>query len=217
VTGLSMSDQGAFVVVADLLAHWWSRPTVAEVDCWLGAAEIEADVRRQLAGDAAGSSPGEVALTYRGDEVPALLTEYERLFVGPAKVPCPPYESYWRDDVPIDLWHSLMGPCTADLRRLYRELRIDVDPAAGELPDHVAVEFEALAYALTRDDGDEGERVAASLIREHLSVWLPKLCHSVAKEARHPFYHDLADITVNWLEHIQRYLATEAEAPPVSP
>ncbi len=196
-----LPDQGTITAAADLLAHWWSRPVAAEVGCWLGSAEIEADVRRQISGD---TSPGDGRLPYSAGQVPVLLDEYERLFVGPGQVPCPPYESFWRDDVPIDLWHSLMGPCTADLRRLYRELGIDMDPAAGELPDHVAVEFEALAYALSRPDRGH---VAGALVTGHLDQWLPRLCRAVASEAGHPFYAGLAAVTVDWLGHIQRHLA----------
>ena len=142
---------------------------------------------------------------------PALVGEYERRCGGPGQVPCPPYESFWRDDVPIDLWHSLMGPCTADLRRLYRELGIGMAPAAGELADHVAVEFEALAFALSRPDGD---RVAGALVSDHLSRWLPRLCRAVAAGAGHPFYAGLAAVTLDWLRYIERYVAPATEAGP---
>ncbi len=200
--------QATVTVAADLLAHWWSRPVAAEVKCWLGAAGLAADVRRQLSADPDGELPSSAG------EVPALLDEYERLFVGPGQVPCPPYESFWRDDVPIDLWHSLMGPCTADVRRLYRDLGIDLDPAAGELPDHVAVEFEALACALSRPDGGH---VAEALVTDHLGRWLPRLCRAVASEAGHPFYGGLAAVTLDWLGHIQRHLAPPAGITPSPP
>lgn len=202
-------DAATAVAAADLLAHWWSRPVEAEVGTWLGAAGIESDIRRRLAGN-----PGDTGLPYSGDQVPALLDEYERLFVGPGQVPCPPYESFWRDDVPIDLWHSLMGPCTAELRGLYREIGIDMAPNTGELPDHVAVEFEALAFALSGADSD---RVAAALVSDHLSQWLPRLCRAVASEAGHPFYARLAALTLDWLGHIQRRVAPSGEAKPGSP
>lgn len=190
---------------ADVLAHWWSRPVPEEVRWWLGAARTDAELGRLL-----GTDHERHWLPRGSAEVPALLDEYERLFVGPGRVPCPPYESFWRDDVSIDLWHSLMGPCTADLRRLYRELGIDIAPAAGVLPDHVAVEFEALAFALSRADGDhsdsdvEAQRIAAELVSAHLSRWLPRLCRSVAGEAGHPFYAGLAAVTAEWLGHFER-------------
>lgn len=206
---LALPGQGTITAAADLLAHWWSRPVAAEVECWLVAAEIEADVRHQLSGS---TTPG--GLPYGASQVPALLDEYERLFVGPGQVPCPPYESCWRDDVPIDLWHSLMGPCTADLRRLYRELGIDMDQAAGELPDQVAVEFEALAYALSRPDG---AHAAEALVTDHLGQWLPRLCRAVATEAGHPFYAGLAAVTLDWLGQIQRHLTPAAEISPGPP
>lgn len=207
---LALPGQGTVTAAADLLAHWWSRPVAAEVGSWLGAAEIEADVRRQFSGDT-GTGGG---LPYSAAQVPVLLDEYERLFVGPGQVPCPPYESFWRDDVQIDLWHSLMGPCTADLRRLYRELGIDMDPAAGELPDHVAVEFEALAYAFSHPHGGH---VAEALVTGHLGRWLPRLCRAVTNGARHPFYAGLAAISVDWLGHIQRRLSPAADIQPSRP
>jgi len=199
-------DSATAVAAAELLAHWWSRPVQAEVAVWLGAAGVESDIRRRLTRS---QDPGATGLPYSADQVPALLDEHERLFVGPGQVPCPPYESFWRDDVPIDLWHSLMGPCTAELRQLYREIGIDMAPDASELPDHIAVEFEALAYALSVADCD---RVAGALVSDHLSQWLPRLCRAVASEAGHPFYVGLAAVTLDWLGHIGRCVARPGEA-----
>ncbi len=205
---LAEAERDISTAAASLLAHWWSRPVATEVGAWLSMAGIEADVSRLLS-----ANPAAGALPYRSSDVPALLAEYERLFVGPGQVPCPPYESFWRDDVPIDLWHSLMGPCTAGLRRLYRELGIDVDPAAGELPDHVAVEFEALAYALSRAGGDD----VAKALAGHVSQWLPPLCRAVASEAQHPFYASLAALTPEWLAQIHSYAGKAAGAQPGAP
>lgn len=125
-----------------------------------------------------------------------MLTEYERLFVGPGHLPCPPYESVWRTDVAAYQRQSLMGPCVTDLYRLYAQLGID--PSDAELPDHVAVELEALSYALSLPDGG-GEPVAASLLTDHLGVWLPRWCQSVVEQSRLPFYAQLAQLTQNWL------------------
>ncbi|HEX9033367.1 MAG TPA: molecular chaperone TorD family protein [Streptosporangiaceae bacterium] len=205
-----MSADGAAATSAvALLAHWWSRPVEDEVSTWVAWRADAAEVASDLAG---GMAPAGLPAATSGDG-PALLEEYERLFVGPAKVPCPPYESYWRDDVPIDIWHSLMGPCTAELRQLYRRLGIDVTGGQPELPDHVAVELEALAYALTRPDGHD---VAHSLLTGHLGRWLPRLCKAVAAQASHPFYRDLAVITPVWLTAIAERVVP-AHSPPTTP
>ncbi len=209
MSNLCDADRDISAKAVALLAHWWSRPAATEVDIWLGMADIADDVSRRLPGNT-----GTGALPPRPGDVPALLAEYERLFVGPGQVPCPPYESFWRDDVPIDLWHTLMGPCTADLRRLYRKLGIEMDPAAGELPDHVAVEFEALAYALSRADSND---VAKTLVADHVSQWLPRLCRAVASEAQQPYYAGLAAVTLEWLAKIRSYVGEAAGARPGAP
>ncbi len=138
------------------------------------------------------------------EDVPALLEEYERLFVGPGQVPCPPYESFWREDVPVDIRRTLMGPCTADLKRAYLDLGLQVSSSSGELPDHVAIELEALAYALSFE---ETAPVARQLFEEHLAQWLPRLCRAVAHEAEEGFYRDLAVLTLDWLAAIKGYFA----------
>lgn len=124
------------------------------------------------------------------------LEEYDRLFVGPGHVPCPPYESFWRDDVPPYLRRSLMGPCTEQLRLLYQQLGLRVAAASGELPDQVALELEALAVALAAPGSLS---TAQALLSDHLMRWLPKFCRAVTHEATVPFFRDLASLTVIWL------------------
>ena len=185
-----LATDNALACAADLLSHWWSRPAPEELSVWLSAGDMETAVTAQVEGVL--SCP---ALTVAIGDGKGLLQEYERLFVGPGPVPCPPYESYWREDAPIDVRRSLMGPCTTDLRCLYQQLGVDVGPSAGELPDHVAVEWEALVYAIR-----SGSRpVARSLVVDHLRKWLPRLCRAVGKETGSEFYRRLADRTVGWL------------------
>ena len=127
---------------------------------------------------------------------PALAAEFERLFVGPGPVPCPPYESYWRDDAPFLLRGSLMGPCTAALVDLYARVGMQLAPACAELPDHVAVELEALAVALADPSGRD---VAAALLGEHLASWLPAFCSAVERETVEEHYRSLAVTTRAWV------------------
>jgi len=204
------AEAGTVIEAVDLLAHWWSRPIAHEVSTWLDAAKIEADVRSRISGGPE-SRAGQLATGPH--DVHALLDEHERLFVGPGRVPCPPYESYWREDVPVDIRRSLMGPCTADLRRLYGELEIEMTPETRELPDHIAVELEALAYALSFE---ETSSVAEEIFFDHLRKWLPRLCRAVVHEAELPFYRDLGALTLEWLAYVQRYFE-RAEAGPGSP
>ena len=205
-------EDGVTVITAlDLLAHRWSRPVENEVVKWLESAEIEARILERIFGDA---ESGEQRLSLRVDDVPALLNEYERLFVGPGHVPCPPYESFWREDVPVDIRRSLMGPCSAELRTLYAALEIEVAPAMNEMADHIAVELEALAYALSFD---ETIPVARQIFFQHARQWLPRLCRAVINEAAHPFYRGLGGVTLDWLAYVQRYFETAREMQPETP
>jgi TorA maturation chaperone TorD len=191
----------AEVVIAavDLLSHFWSRPVATEIQIWSEADDIEARTHRLIASDPA-SQPLEVRLSL--EESLDLLDEYERLFVGPGQVPCPPYESFWREDVPVDIRRTLMGPCTAELKELYLELGLQVSSGSGELPDHVAVELEAIGYAVLFD---KTGAVAKRLFDEHLCRFLPRLCRAVSHDTQSPFYRDLAALSLDWMAGLKSY------------
>ncbi len=189
-SGEFVVDQNAAIAMLDLLAHWWSRPVADEVQTWLGASELE----EELSGYIPGASSSLVA---RVSTVEEMLDEYEQLFIGPGPVPCPPYESYWRNDVSVDIRRTLMGPCVADLNRLYAKMGLEVPPESGDLPDQVAIEFEALAYSLSFLEGDN---IAHAIFFQHVAKWLPRFTKSVVREAHLPFYEELGRVTRNWLE-----------------
>jgi TorA maturation chaperone TorD len=206
-------DEATTVVLAlDLLSHWWTRPSSGELAEWVEATGTEALVRERINHNSMTAAAPSLAVG-PGD-AQMLADEYERLFVGPGHVSCPPYESFWREDVPVDIRRSLMGPCTAQLRQLYQQLRIELGPATGEMPDHVAVELEALAYALTFD---ETVPIARVLFADHLRQWLPRLCRAVAHEATVDFYRDLAALSLDWLGYVQQHLASLAGEQPGTP
>jgi TorA maturation chaperone TorD len=193
---------GAETIVAavDLLSHFWSRPVTDEVASWAEARDLEAATDRRISSD-----PLREPVRVPGlEEVPRLLDEYERLFVGPGQVPCPPYESFWREDVPVDIRRTLMGPCTAELKEIYSDLGLQMSSQSVELPDHIAIELEAMAYALSFE---ETAPVARRIFEEHLARWLPRLCRAVAHEVVEAFYRDLAVLTLDWLAAIKGYFA----------
>jgi putative dimethyl sulfoxide reductase chaperone len=190
---------GVLASAFELLSHYWCRPVAEELVLWTAFRDDAEKVRLLLATDQ----------TLRPLEIPTnpdeLLDEHERLFVGPGQVPCPPYESFWRTDVPVDIRRSLLGPCTSDLKRLYAELGLVLDVSSGELPDHVAVELEAIAYALS---SEETLPVARELLFEHLGHFLPRLCRAVVHESEHDFYRALAALTLDWMDSLKALLTS---------
>ncbi len=177
---------------AVVLSRLWSRPTADEFQVWLQWRDSADHLFRQVC----------ESDEYAWDEldVPELLAEYERLFIGPGPVPCPPYESYWRQDVSFDMRGSLMGPCTAELRDLYGDLGLETAPATGEMPDFLPIELEAFAYALASTERFETGRV---IFAGHLRHWLPRFADAVERASRHHFYADLARVTAAWAAEVE--------------
>lgn len=189
----SVTDGAARLApAARFLAAWWSRPTAEEIDRWAAswpqASELEPD----------GVAALEDAM--HASEPDTLLEEYERLLVGPGRVPCAPYESLWRDDVPRREQGRLMGDVAEDVARIYREIGLHVRADAHELPDHIAVEWEALAYALEQG----ADEAADELARAHLAVWIGPFCTAVATATHEPFYAALAEVTSAWIVALAR-------------
>lgn len=122
-----------------------------------------------------------------GRELPM---EYERLFVGPAAIPCPPYEAVWRKDRPKHEQGTVMGPSTSDVVGIYRELGLQFRREQMELADHLAIELEALAFAWT-----SGEDAIAHRLSQRINFWIPDFCASVVENSRIEFYRGLAMIT----------------------
>lgn len=177
---------------ARLLAGWWSRPTGEEIGRWAICWGEARDTAARIGEPESHVSELEGALAE--SSAAALLAEYERLLVGPGRVPCAPYESLWRTDVTRREQGVLMGASAAEVTAVYRELGLQVRGDAHELPDHLCVEWEALAYAFE----SEANELAATLVHDHLARWTPAFTSAVAAEAEQPFYSTLARLTAEW-------------------
>lgn len=120
----------------------------------------------------------------------------------------PPYESVWRTDRPRLAQGTVMGPAAAAVKALYGEIGLRVRDDAHELPDHIAIELEALTVALGRVDS---EGAARSLLQDHLAIWLPPFCGRVDSMAAHPFYRALAAGTPEWISGLLRFTAVTGD------
>lgn len=126
--------------------------------------------------------------------VDELKIEYTRLFVGPFALPAPPYGSVYLDD-----GRRLMGDSTIDAVRRYREVGIEMDPVQHDVPDHIAVELEFMAYLLHLEqvaaaDDDAVEKALErqeSFLEKHLCAWVPIFAEKVEQDTESAFYHEL--------------------------
>ncbi len=187
---MSTVQPRADVAAALLLTRWWSQPTDEERGAWDAVWGDARGVAESLGLDIA---PLDGLRTAAGATDPEfLLEEYERLFEGPGRVPCAPYESLWHADTREQ--GSLMGAPADAMSTLYRRIGLEVREDSHELPDHLLLECEALACALERDPASAGE-----LLEDHLGVWIGPFCTAVTAATEEPFYVTLAELTPRWL------------------
>lgn len=176
--------------IAHCLADWWTRPDTDRMALWASAGyqEHAVSIWREVVGSAPAESVKKL-LSVVAVEQAELAAEYERLFVGPAAIPCPPYEAVWRKDRPKHEQGTVMGQSTAEVVRLYRDLGLRLRADQMELADHVAIELEALAFAM-----DTRAEIVPGLF-ERLRLWIPDFCASVIDSSNLEFYRGLAGIT----------------------
>ncbi|WP_419787148.1 TorD/DmsD family molecular chaperone [Pseudodesulfovibrio sp.] len=103
--------------------------------------------------------------------------DFNRLFVGPAAVPAPPYASAYAKE-PI-----LMGRSTMEVRDAYRSLGLMV-PDQGSTPDdHLAYELDAVAAMVGAGEDVPGlEEVREWFIGEHMADWIPRFVDAVRQQ-----------------------------------
>jgi TorA maturation chaperone TorD len=122
-----------------------------------------------------------------------LQAEYTRLFIsGYPKTPCPPYESAYREG-------RLMGQANAATRALYSEWGMVIEPP---LADHLATEFEFLAFLLTLaqttpEVADQALAARTAFLTEHLGQWLPQFAADLQAHTRFEGYRKLADFLLS--------------------
>ena len=131
-------------------------------------------------------------------ELEDLLWEYTRLFIGPYKLPCPPWESVYTSSKKL-----MVQEAYDEVRDFYKELGLTVnDPDI--MPDHIGVELNFISVLFEKMN-DESERrlyymdIANRFIDEHLMKWVPQFTQDMENAANSSFYKTLAQVTKNFI------------------
>lgn len=122
------------------------------------------------------------------DELDGLRGEYTRLFIGPAKLPAPPWESVY-----VSSDGLIFQACTLEVRRVYREAGYQTAAYPHEADDHLAAELDFMAQLSedARAAYDVGERNRAfellscqrRFLDEHLVTWVGAFAQRLAEGA----------------------------------
>ncbi len=134
------------------------------------------------------------------DEVHEKLTdEYTRLFLGPGRLPVPPYESMYMDG-------TMMGKSLLEVKKVYRKAGVGKSGDYAEPEDHIAFELKFMHWLCEEgiNAGDD-ERVKESIalqkdfMNEHLMRWAPKFCDDLYESKQADFYKGIAKVTKGFL------------------
>jgi TorA maturation chaperone TorD len=128
-----------------------------------------------------------------------LLWDYTRLFIGPYKLPCPPWESVYTSQKKL-----MMQDAADDARRAYAELGLVIDDLAV-MPDHIGAELNFLAILYERagerrEDQSDHVRIGDAFLNDHLTKWVPQFTADMEIAAETHLYKALARTTRNTIE-----------------
>lgn len=138
-----------------------------------------------------------------------LPSRYVSLFVVNSEgVPCPPYESVYRQAAGLS-----PGWLLAQVEREYEAAGLTLTPALGELPDHVAVELEFMASLCSHEGQGWEERSLAqgvwalqrqkAFLEGHLAQWFPEFAQRVSAADRGGIFAAVATGAQSFIYHDQ--------------
>ncbi len=138
-----------------------------------------------------------------------LKTEYTRLFIGPTKLPAPPWESVYRSKQGL-----LFQESTLAVREFYRKFNMLPQDYPHVADDSLALELHFMAKlsekALDALRADRMEDLNYYLngqnifLQSHLLVWVPKFLERMADAPSDLMYPQLALVTDDFLRRDQK-------------
>ena len=133
-------------------------------------------------------------------DLESLKVEFCRLFVGPFRVPAPPYGSVY-----LDGDRSVMGESTRDVLARYKQEGLSISTHFRDAPDHITAELEFVCYlnqmaiaAAENGDFDRSGQYREKrkrFLQDHLGAWIPDFERHIENSAQSDFYKNLARAT----------------------
>lgn len=138
-----------------------------------------------------------------------LEVEYNRLFVGPNPPRVYPYESMYQGP-----GGAAMGEAALHVLSTYALEGLCPGDVEKDLPDHVALELEFLAYLCAREAAALEERNEEKIfhyvgrqrdfIKNHLARWVSMFCREILRETQEDFFKC-------WANLLERFIRWEAK------
>jgi TorA maturation chaperone TorD len=125
-------------------------------------------------------------------ELDDLIWDYTKLFVGPYKLPSPPWESVYTSRQKL-----MMQEAYEEVKIFYKEAGFTVqDP--NVMADHIGAELNFLAILYQKNDPG----LAKKFIQEHLLRWVSQFTKDMEKAATTALYKTLAKVTRDYISSL---------------
>ncbi len=131
-----------------------------------------------------------------GDTLADLRADFTQLFIGP-KDQLPPYQSVWQHG-------QFEGASTGTMRTYFEVLGYLPETVAvdGVMPDHLAVQFDAMRFVLESASTPEPAHALVDLVASFFDdslTWAMPLINAVGNRATTGFYRSIARLTAEFL------------------
>ncbi len=134
----------------------------------------------------------------------AIKPEYARLFIGPRRVPVPPYESVYRENR-----KSIFGRHTMAVREVYQNAGIELGAGLNIPEDFIGFELEFMYYlsfeTVKAIEADEWDKVSKLLsyqqyfLSHHLVKWINEFTQDIVKETTLEYFEIKAKFTAEFI------------------
>ncbi len=126
--------------------------------------------------------------------------DYTRLFIGPYKIPAPPWESVY-----VNKERLIFQEETLNVRRAYLKYCLMPRNTGREADDHLGYELDFM-YQLCRLSLESSEFIGTvlsdqkSFLENHILKWVPIICKDIFVHAKTDFYKGMAICLEGFLE-----------------
>ena len=132
----------------------------------------------------------------------ALHGEFTRLFIGPDRLPAPPWESAYQAEGRLLLQEPVL-----QVRAAYSRYQFTAKDSWQKIDDHLGLELDFMFQlsCLCREQRQNSNRLDAVLrdsqtfLTQHLLSWVPELCRDIGASDRTGFYRGMAWILKGFL------------------
>ncbi len=127
-----------------------------------------------------------------------LLWEYTRLFIGPYKLPCPPWESVYTSPKRL-----LMQEAYDEVRSYYNKVGLTINDQEI-MADHIGAELNFLAVLLRKASNEPTKQLyyrdlAKKFVTEHIMKWIPQFARDMEAVVELRLYKALAKTTLKFI------------------